>query len=252
MDEPSSLYRFGRSWNARPSGLYVPQGHDQPPPTIPSKERHKVTDWLQGLGTMVAAAIAALALLVGAETLQDQQQINHDQLAFNQESRKRSKQRYISRVSWWPEYVAGTTTVRIQNRAPVPLNDVELEVRFPESITNSVNGWPAEFVKRYPSYSAVPPCSTVTLTILSEAEVVPPGPMYESAVDAPPDPMVGTMEALWVDDYQGTWKLTPGAAAELFDFPPISERPPSEDDSHNGMMREQEVRQEVPDCGEDG
>lgn len=253
MNEPSTPPgRFGNTWKTRPNGLHVPAHVEMPPAKT---ERHKVTDWLQGIGTMIAALIAALALLVGAQTLQDQQQTNRDQMAFNEESRNRSKRRYVSRVSWWPEYVKGKPSILIQNRSPVPLNDISLEVWFLESGTGLSGEWADGATERYSSHLAVPPCSIVTLAIYSKAEVLPPGSSFGMAVDAPPaetHEAVGAMNALWLTDSQGVWRLAPGVAAELFNSPPFGGRQPPGNESRTGTMGAPDVRQEVSDCGEGG
>ncbi|MET7750288.1 hypothetical protein [Micromonospora sp. NPDC005367] len=67
---------------------------------------------------MIATVIAALALLVGALTLQDQQQIN-------EVTRERAERRYVERVAWWIEETGKSHVIHIQNRSPVRLLDVE-------------------------------------------------------------------------------------------------------------------------------
>ncbi|MEN3611370.1 hypothetical protein AAH979_17645 [Plantactinospora sp. ZYX-F-223] len=258
MTDSSMPSTPGISWQRRSDGLYLPDSHDRPPAVggPPLKERHKVTDWLQGIGTMIAAVIAALALLVGAQTLQDQQQINRDQLAFNQETRDRAKRRYISRVTWWLERNNDSAVIYVQNRAPVPLLDVELETQmlilYPPStgIIYRMTDDPSMFL----TAPDIPPCSTVALTAIQPSDLQVPAEPPSDGTARIPYPV-----ALWISEHQNGWRIPQGGRAEPADRP----YEPWEfmdfegwstgwyTREHSGaLVEERETRQELSDCGE--
>ncbi|MFY1668532.1 hypothetical protein ACN27G_01025 [Plantactinospora sp. WMMB334] len=225
MTDPSLPPTPGISWKRRADGLYLPDNHDQPPiGTAPTEGRHKVTDWLQGIGTMVAAVIAALALLVGAQTLQDQQQINRDQMALNQDARDRALRRYISRVTWRQE----KDGYLIQNRSPVPM--VEGHLVTPSMVVSEGKIGPNLLVRFFLAYD-IPPCTAIAI----------------SAEGGPEGWMPADTSTFYFTDILGRWTLPMGMG-------PSPGGAPNDEQKYlvpSGYFREN-ARREITDCGEGG
>jgi hypothetical protein len=87
----------------------------------------------QAKATYLGAAFAAIALIISMVTWVGQWRLNEQQVHLNERAEERDEQVYASRVSDW--YVDGPDAtslvpagldVSIQNRAPVPVDDVRL------------------------------------------------------------------------------------------------------------------------------
>lgn len=122
----------GDDWVRAPSGLYLrqaeaPVAHRQQDRVAVERSMQRAT-WFQ-----VVVAVAALA--VSAVTWNGQRELNNQQGRLNREANRRNEQVYAARVAVWATIGSGSSSVvaagldvTVQNRAPVPLFDLQLVV----------------------------------------------------------------------------------------------------------------------------
>ncbi|WP_159104779.1 hypothetical protein [Plantactinospora sp. BB1] len=200
---------------------------------------------------MVAAVIAAFALLVGALALQDQQQINRDQIAFNEEIRERSARRYASRVAWRFD-PSGSGLLVIENRATSPLRSVFLRIGGRWSFGDD-NGWIGQGVE----IGEVLACSSNNLVARRRVAASGSRDIQVSFQEVPEEDAT----RLIFSDYLGRWSLSHRGELERYSDPMRSQEPPPFEprgDEENrypmvGLIYWESVKVgTVSDCGESG
>jgi hypothetical protein len=137
---------------ARPR--YQPTASIPPGRTAPSHSPRPHADPQDG----ESRVISATGIWLGYLAYTDQQAINSAQRILNERQEERTRLRYAEHVAYWDEAKdRNRTVVYVQNRAPVPLRDVNLF------------GGPAvaEITKEYYSIGlgGIPPCTLVSLQI---------------------------------------------------------------------------------------
>lgn len=168
------------------------------------------TERAQGVGSIAAAGIAAIAaglsaiaLIIQVQTNNRQAEAIQDQISLNQQAREDRLVRYASLVSWWLEYETGT--VRAQNRSVVPVRNAHLGYKLtlfnPIPIGGGEELFERTFYFRIPT---LPPC-----TILAFKP-------EENAPDWQALPRVSPiiLDKLWFADVNGDWAVTSGGKPE--------------------------------------
>ncbi|MEU4339085.1 hypothetical protein AB0F59_31290 [Micromonospora lupini] len=117
-------------WIRDGNGLYVRAGPpavvppDPVPPGRSAEDRPgrsaTIANWIQTVAALTATVVSSLALVIAIDALRDQQQVSG--LAMD-----RFERRYAEQVSWWATR-RDRGTVFIQNRSPVPLLDVTIQM----------------------------------------------------------------------------------------------------------------------------
>ncbi|WP_329011388.1 hypothetical protein OG271_30490 [Micromonospora rifamycinica] len=79
-----------------------------------------IANWIQAVAALTATVVSSLALFIAIDALRDQQQVSG--LAMD-----RFERRYAERVAWWATR-RDRGTIFIQNRSPVPILDVTIQM----------------------------------------------------------------------------------------------------------------------------
>ncbi|MEU4366749.1 hypothetical protein [Micromonospora chersina] len=198
------------------------------------RERVRLTDWLQGISSLLAVVLAAPALVVAVVTYRDQQQINRAQLDMTLLEHQRYEQRFASRVAAWQLRNPAAdprdpVRVRVQNRSPVPIKQLHIEAD-----SEDVLAWP-DGPRVFELPVDIPPCSLLTFRLESMVQ-----PRYR---------MTRISVTLWFSDPVGLWQV--GAhgvvSAAPDDFRAVQR---SRGGGYGVELPEQ--RETAADCGESG
>ena len=219
-------------------------GNSSPVPTHPaSRPRGTRAEISTAVAGFAALTVATAALIVGWQTLEEQQKINESQLSINENQLEinriqmdRNDRRFASRVSWWrvpfdeedPRNSKVMQMLKLQNRSPVPLTEISFQVE----------GQSDEPVV-YVIDDDVPPCHILTFKIVA--------PTADGAEFGRGQFSLGDRDQirLYFSDTQGFW-LRDLAGVRRVDQPEQTE------DAGTGIEKVEGGDREVEDCGEGG
>lgn len=137
-----------------------------------------VATWVQSVGSLFAAIVSAVALIVAISAFRSQERVND--LAQD-----RLDRRYAERVSWWATRRSGGV-VSIQNRSPIPVLDVTLLMIKTRNVDSRHFSGDVRDTTSF-QISDIPPCTVAHVgTVADQAE--PPEPSIRP--DFQPAPII--------------------------------------------------------------
>lgn len=123
----SPYLTLSETWIRNASGLLTPLPNPKTPMRAPPWQERA-----QGVGAIVTALTASVALVISIAALILQTRSATDQAAITSITAQTEDERYARRVSWWTDFATGNqrTQIYLQNRSSVPIYAVRLRTRI--------------------------------------------------------------------------------------------------------------------------
>jgi hypothetical protein len=181
------------------------------------------------IAALAAFAVSVRALGIADETWASQRVLNGQQVKLNEDSERRDKQVYSSRVAMWATIGDVSSTIlpagldiHVQNRAPVPLHEVRVIAPLASRATGVLE------------LGDLPPCTIDTLRVAT--------PTGESFTQTPNAWLGYTALSLEFVETGRAWRVTATTLQLLDSAPPAPNDTP--------LLQAARTRKSVGDCGE--